>query len=819
MQSQGKRAFQSQGDKNTAVGTALWQTYGVHVERTSGDLIRCAKDQAGMRSGITVQTVKQSGSGKRGSGKVPKPSGGGEAEKSYLSASFALCAGLTYIDRIIEMNGKDGEKVIYDRYSELGDIYDAKIAALNQKIFDERAANNSNETLISQWEQERDDLIEDKNQAKGMVFTPVYGPVSGDLIAELSETVRMYYGSEEQPTDSAEASWYDDGVSADRGITKIVFSNYGPLESGTTFKFVLRNGYTTLRSVVEHRLKLANIPDSRIHLNSISNFGTPISWFVPDRQPARNLAEQVAAVDFHDLHFLATAQGCVFTDMSRSAPAYVTLTDAELGAYDNTGNSGQPPSSISVNLQSDEARPQSVSVGYFNTDDNDKATESIVHWPFAIGEPQNISLPAYGAPQPFIDFNEAVMRELQVAAGTIQVSLMPKYSYVCPGSVLDIPEPTPTNPNGRKYLRVVNQSIAPAGVISCDCSVYDPTAYQSLPDVPRVITPPPAIIDYGRPSVTFIDSVCIEDEMVPQGVLLAAAYMPDDRSWGGASLVSTGGVWDETLLGTEATVGVLLNTTSYTREETTAFVAGKTMRVELYNGSFTSCSQADAYNRVNLINVGGVYVSFTTATQIATNTWDLTGLLFGRFGSDFLTTIPAGAKVVLMTDASGNLQPSLTAVPVDRRYKGTSLGYTVANARVENRVTSGAVTFAANNLRALAPSAWVSLGYDDAAPGSEGLRLRFMARTRYPFADEEQISAGLPMRWSDPFNFTVALNGASPSVGGVAQNIGTDGEIIIEYSRELLLDYFGYVPTTLSGTITNNNELGAGFPRAFSVSI
>jgi hypothetical protein len=477
------------------------------------------------------------------------------------------------------------------------------------------------------------------------------------------------------------------------------------------------------------------------------------------------------------------------------------------------------PPSQTINLQSSEMRPKELSVSYFNRDDNDKTAASVVHWTDADGDPQSVALPCYGMPQPFLNFNEAAMRELQVASGTTQISLMPKFLWVCPGVVLDVPEPTVAEPAARKYLRVVNQSISPSGLVSCDNATYDPQAYQALPDVPRVITPPPTVIDYGRPQTVIIDSVCIDDQMVPQGTVIAACYMPDERTWGGALLHSTDGAWDDATFSSEATVGYTLNTYSYAKEDTTAFHTDKIIRVQLYNGALSSCSESEAYNKVNLLNIGGVYLSFTTATPVGVNLYDLSGLLPARFGSDIITTLPAGSKVVLMTDDSGALDASLTAIPIDRKWKTKSLAYQVYNGANELRVSSGAFTYGANNLRALAPSAWVTVGKDttDDEATDYGLYLRFMARSRYVDADIEQLSAGLPYRDSDPLNFTVVL-----SSGGVVYDTRTvtsaTSEVVVHYTRAELLATIGSVPHTLLGTIVQNNDVGAGFARTFSAT-
>lgn len=680
-------------EKNTAINTPLFQVFG-QVERKGGDVIRCAKDKNGKRSGIKIRIKKEGGGGGSGGGpKAPET----KVEKQYLCASFALCEGFTYIDRIVEENQKDGQVVrwlrdvldgdwrgkwkkntsysVDDTVKRDGKKYicvASHISSDNTKPGDDEADEWTEYWLVLG---DDDDAID---------FTTVYGAATGREVGIISEHVRIYYGSEEQPVDSAEQEWYDEGVSADRGVTKVVFNDYGPLQAGTTFSFLLRNSLTNKRTIIKTRLNRAGIPDSRIDLRSIPADAESFGWWVDRLEPARELAEKVAATAFHDLHFMPTSQGMVFTDISRGNPTVVRVEQEGMGAFSNSDGNGSIISSATFNYQSAELKPRELKVGFRNADQNYKDDAITIFWTNAQGEPQTIDLNMVGSVEENFEFGEIAMRELQASEGMSDIVLMPSFCRVAPGTVLNIPEPSGSEDGARKLMRVVSQKIGADGLMTNSCTAYDSAVYVRVyvPDSHyEPVAPPLTQTAFGTPELIWMDGAGLTEEIRERPAIMVAGRVPDGKVWGALQVEISDPRIETPILEAPATAGVLGDAYSYDSGDVGAFDYGTTLRVTMDDGStLASCDESDVLN--NYANVlwfsqglagiapadgiwRGTYVAFTTATAIDPGIYDLTGLSPGIGGDEEISSIPAGARVVRLTDESGDpdLGVELVAIP------------------------------------------------------------------------------------------------------------------------------------------------------------
>lgn len=775
--------------KTTAVDTALFQVFG-RVERSGGECIRCAKDNDGVRSGIRVRTTsKKSG----GSGGLPGGGGGGATveEKQYLNATFALCEGPTFIDKVIESSDKLGERVIFDRTG-TGD--------------------------------------------EEITMTDVLGAVSGDLVGQISETLRIYFGTEEQPIDSAEEEWYEDGVSADRGITKVVFNDYGPLEAGTTFRFWLRNDLTNRREIIEARLLRAGVPASRIDLRSIPEDLESYGWWCESVEPARQLAEEVAAFSIHDLHFMPVADadgefvGMVFTDIARANPRYLTVADDAMGAWGNTNGAGEMPSSSAIHLQGGEAKPREMKINAKNQDKNFKDDGIVIMWPGASGEPQTVTMRTVCHMSELFDFGEVTMRELQSVDGTSDLSLMPDWCQAAPGCVLIVPEHSEAEPSGTRLLRVVGQKVSPEGVILNSLALYDPAAYAFVDTPPLDNTEPePIAKPYGNPQIIFMDGASLSAEMAESFVMLVCGRVENGEAWGETWVELGFGV---ELPGSQTIVargncGELDTPYTFVGADEYAFDYDTTLQVTLDDGgSLASCSEDDVNNKgANVLwlaapTVGntrpGTYLAFTTATPTGLNTYEITGLMPGVGASDWdgIREIAAGARVVQITDELGERHPGVVAVAWTRWALNRDLDYEATNIINKSKKTFGTIKYTGNNVRVLPVNPMV--GKEDDL--LDGFTLHFFARSRIPEAADSYWNSEVPVLHLDPFTYHLELLDGSDVVE--ARTLTSTTSELTSYftAAELAAIYPGGVPTPVAGRIRGwNDEIGDGFWSEFEV--
>lgn len=753
------------GTANTEIGQGIYQVFGRGM-REGGDFLRCPLDNEGLRSGIAIRTTTSGG----GSGKVGGPKV--TTEKQFLRASFGICEGYTVIDKFIEVSTKLGEVVKFDRFGGI---------------------------------------------AGEVEVTPVYGAVTGQLVADLSETVRFYYGSEEQPVDSAEAAWYGGDVSADRGLVKVVFNDYGPLEAGTTFRFWLRNTLTGRRSIMEARLTRAGIPSSRIDLVSIPANLNDYGWYVEGPEPARDLAEQVAATSYHDLHFMATARGMVFTDISRVNPRFIYISSDEQGAFENNGGGGSPVSLTTEHIQTSENKPRVLKINCKNKDRNFKDDGVRIVWTQARGGEQTVSLRKIAGMAEIYDFAEIVMRELQNAEGLVDVPLLPGRCEVAPGCVLILPDPSDANPSRVRFLRVVSQRITPNSVLLCSCAPYDASVYNSVLSPPVVVEPPPAVKNYGIPRAIWMGGQSLASTMVASPTMLLATRINNGEAWGNAAVTVEGNTDGANLLA-PAAAGLLKTAYTYTDEDLYAFDYDTTLQIQLDDGeSLTSTSEDLVINsRANVLWLNGTYLGYTTANAISPTLYEITGLYPGMAGSDNVRVFNINSRVVRLTDEDGNQLVSVVGVPFDDVNVNRALPYHSVSLGNARKIENGSVTCTANNMRVLAPSPHVVVGSTLAG----GILVKAFARSRYPDASLAYWDSKQKFKHSDPFTYTLEiLSNTSSSIRYTKKLTFSSGELEWILTPTEKTAVFGSVmPATVRGRIYGENDYGAGFIRSFLVN-
>jgi hypothetical protein len=779
MQSAGAAPIKPEATRGTAVNTAIWDIYGKY-ERTSLDLIRCGLDKKGRRTGIKLVIKKKEV--ETGGGIFGGSSAETTVRKEYLQATFGCCSGPTYIDRIIEVNSKQGEVVIWNRYGET-------------------------------------------NEKKGLQdVTPVYSSYTGELIAEITEHVRMYYGFEDQPIDDIEASWHPEGVSADRGLTKIVFNSYGPLQSGTTFRVLLRNARNGRREIIKARLMRAGVPESRIYLRSIDPDAKDVGWFSDSRQPARELPEMVAAKSFHDLHVMAVGNNSGglgafgFTDISRVNPTYVQLSEGEYSAFNNTKGDAQAPPRIATNVESSESSPRELSIPYYDEGLNFNNTAAHSLWTSATGEGSQTPLPCVANAQEMQDLADITHAELMGAKGTRQINLMPHRCQVAPGVVLIVPVRDKTGKEGIKYFRILGQDVGPEGILNSKCLPYDPAAYGRHKSIPDNESPEPEVEVYADPLIDYIDSVSLVDAMAEGATVIFYGWAPRDQQYAGYSITSR--AFDPFDMETPATVGTTLNAYSYDTSQTFGYDYFSTIRVDVGDYTLASSDEERCNERANLAILmppgsrSGVYFNYVNAVPVAgqPGVYDLSGILPGRKGSDLIRTFPIGSRFVLITDENAFRDSSLVTVRLPLSRIRVPIKYEAFG--IEAPKYSGEITTTANGNTLVALS--VSPNIDRFSDGAGGYVMFFRARTRYAESEEALWSSGMAMRWSDPLNFTLRLlNGATVLHTQTVIADPLNGIIEVPFTQAQLQAIYGSVPLTMSGDIFQQGTYGPGEARAF----
>lgn len=296
-----------------------------------------------------------------------------------------------------------------------------------------------------------------------------------------------------------------------------------------------------------------------------------------------------------------------------------------------------------------------------------------------------------------------------------------QYSWVEPCDVVTV--------RGR-VVRVTNRTERPAGVIEWEGVLHRPSIYTQpatgAPSEGWTPQPPPA----ARPAtdLVLLDLPLLDPSHYPNGhyaALAPAAAGP----WPGAALYKSvdGGTTYASIAEalTPATLGTVAAALA-TFAGGNTFDEANTITVILddADAELVSVTEAAVQNGANLCALGSAsagweVLQFRTATLTAPQTYVLSGLLRGRYGTEWAMPTHATNETFVMLGTVANVNAPFAELYMSRKYKAVTFGASLTAVTAQDF---------ANNGIALRPYAPVMLG--GGRDGSGNLTLNWTPRQR-----------------------------------------------------------------------------------------
>jgi len=318
------------------------------------------------------------------------------------------------------------------------------------------------------------------------------------------------------------------------------------------------------------------------------------------------------------------------------------------------------------------------------------------------------------------------------------------------------------------------------------------------PSLPPASTNIPISIGYSQG--LFIDPPALDDQ--DTGVRMYAAVHGYDRAgWPGAAIfVSTNGgaSYDQIASTTrEATVGLVetaIPSADYHVWDNTTVIT-----VKVKTNTLGSVSELDVLNGKNLCMVGQEVIGFKNAVLTAPKTYQLSGLLRGRRGSEqFVGTHVANELFVLLDDAVVRLDYSDSDRGTTKMYKVVTIGSSI------DKVTGQDVFMYSNNTQM-----WPVLGAKVVKTGAD-----------YTLSWKESVRFNNQLK-----DFTTATHDSDWGGYGIVV-YDTDGTTVKKtyttqseswtYSASMQVNDFG---STQSSIKTKVVELSTKFGAGYSVTV
>lgn len=766
-------------------GSPIKQFFGVMP--TKGDVIDCGVDADGVPAGIEEVITEQKV--KRGTGKGPKQADTQKEYTYYMTCAFLLGEGPLYVDQMI-IEDASGDHVIYDRYA----------AGMPTP-----PSPNATEATLNAWHNYWNAIQAQEApyvQGTGLKFTPEYE--GGELIAELSQTVRMYPGTERQKKDTALQLIHGEKTCAYRGRSYVMFNRYGPLDGSTSVRFIVRNPVTGRREIIIKRLGDAGVSTSRILLNSIG--GTVYGAAVTQVEPARNLCESIAASTFHDLIFINGA----FRDASRLNPATWTIPKGKLGAYILNKGSGDFPDKTKIEVKHEKEMPSGVRIKFIDIDLNGEENEAVANRNSAQYENEIlIQLPIAARLDDISRLADIVLDELWSQVGSEQIALLPSFIQIAQGNVVNYFD----DDGNIRSIRIGGQQLGTVGPLEMTGVPYDAGVYGIHRIVVGQERPRNEATVYVAPNF-YVGDLPVFDESYENKIgFVVGASTPNGSGWSGAVLESEGtnGIGN-TSLPFKSITGKIVNAFSYNESHIGQFNEEMTIRVELDGfGELRSTTPSLASQDANLLAIGDLLVTFLDAEPVEENVFDLTGIMPGRYGTDWIQELPEDTKIMLIRDDMGDMSGGMAFVEVPTGLINKPIPFEVYSSG-DPTATTGAqsITVAGNTIKPPRPSI-IKMNNSEG-----GLSVWVFPKTRAWESSETSWFTGLHPRETDPRKVTVVLkNGVT--VVDTRTVTSVDLPVKIDYTNAELVTWYGEVPEVLTGSVYHEGVLTRGQERQFAI--
>ena len=705
-------------------GTPIKRIYGLMPLK--GDLIDCGLDKDGAPAAIVVTTKTKKKGGIFGIGGVKV-----STEEGRLRAVFGLCEGPSYVEQM-RIDFGEGETVVYDRYN-------PKDSAMPDPQGDPDAWRDF---LQSQF-----DGSAPYRPGSGIQLTPQYAP-DGSLIAEISQEVAFYAGTEWQDVDPIAVEWHGSKAVPYRGLAYARFNNYLIKGQSIEVSYLMRNLLDGKTEIIRQSLTECGVPVERVNLSSLS--GRIHGCARTQAEAPREMIEKLAALDFHDLMFLDGG----FQDVSRLNPATWNLQTSDLGARLLGGTDQAPPP---VEWAQKGARELVTTLRLKFVDiDNDYEEGEVVSYRHVAGHENELTLEfpfATHAPE-MLRLVDVMLDELWAGNSTEKIALVPRNMAIAPGNVLIYDA---GDGLGTRQMRVTKQpSLGADGLMLCESVAYDAGVYGIHRVIEPVVKPRPTVAEFLTPIWALLDLPALSATALDNASLQFAASTALNANWAGAYFDSDR-IGDATV-GARSPLGTIPNGYSFSRAQATAFGSAPTMRVQMTDRSLVTASLEDVANGANLLAIetesGALLVSILTATPVVgtPRTFDCT-VWPGRYGTETFGAVSAGARCVLLSDFDGGRFTAMDAIEVSRPTLGMPCPYIVSSLD-ESAPVSTTQTITPRG-RSLVPPTPGDVRVETLDEG--GARITFFPRTRdWEGAAAYWNSAARP-RETDDRRFTLRL--------------------------------------------------------------
>jgi len=435
-------------------------------------------------------------------------------------------------------------------------------------------------------------------------------------------------------------------------------------------------GISNLSAIVSDLCQRAGLDASLIDVSSIN---IPIEGYILSRQQSiRNAIENLQAAFFFD----AAESDYILKFVPRGNDSICEIDDSDLLMQEENGGNA----SFRMRRAQEVELPKQVNVMYLNRLTGYQL--STQHAQRQVTESRDINtleLPLVLSDQTAKNIADITLYSSWLSRLSFEFTLPPKYVALEPADVIDV------NAAGVPHrMRILSTRLISGGIsvaaVAEDISSYDfyqvpgegymsDTDNKTLSETQLALLDIPALPGDGETQSFLRIAACGR----AGGWKGAAIYRSEDAGANYTRMVDCTG---SSAIGTVSTI--------LADGPTCVFDESNSLTVLLLgNTELQSVSEIAVLNGANAALVGDEIIQFTTATLVGENTYQLSGLLRGRLGTEWATALHAAGEQFVLLDSTLAKVSSNSIINLARMYKAVTYGGTLADVDAQTFTTSG----------------------------------------------------------------------------------------------------------------------------------
>ncbi len=436
-------------------------------------------------------------------------------------------------------------------------------------------------------------------------------------------------------------------------------------------------GVSSLSAIVADLCARAGLGDADIDVSAIN---IPIEGYViTSQQSIRESLESLQQAFFFD----SAESDYVLKFVARGGDSVLAIDDDDL-VMDSKGDTN---SSFRIKREQEVDLPKRVNVMYLNrTTGYQPATQHAQREVTESRDLLTLDFPLVLADQVAKNIADITLFNHWLARVSYAFTLPPEYMVLEPADVITV-----TSSGVAHRMRVTGTHLLEGGVsvsgVADDVSTYD----FYLPPGENAVTGSDTI-NVPETELELLDIPALPGDVETQAYVRAAACGRAAR-WNGAAIYRSDDSGANYARLVDTTSAATIGTTGTALPDGPRCVFDYASILTVYilsNNSLQSVTELAVLNGANAALVGSEIIQFTTATLVGDNTYELSGLLRGRLGTEWATASHNdGERFVLLDSTLAKIASSNAIIGLARPYKAVSYGATLADAAPEDFTYTG----------------------------------------------------------------------------------------------------------------------------------